>query len=69
MSKYVARPVPLKGGHYDYGWGVVIPETITVFEPEKRETDTGLFDEGGRKLFRIDDRGPLGFDLSRRGGK
>lgn len=49
---------------------------LTVFEREGGPEDSGLLDANGKRLYRVSDRQPLGFDLTarlmskkRKGGK
>lgn len=38
----------------------VVPD-LTVFEKDIKPVDTGLLDETGTKLYRVEDREPIGF--------
>lgn len=58
--RYVTRP---------HAWvsATSVPEqlpSVTVWEDEGRPVDTGLLDASGTKLWRVEDREPIGFCLS-----
>lgn len=59
--KYVAIARP-KGwaNNWDYGAAPSQP-TVTVFDREQQPQETGLLDANGTKLFRVEDREPIGF--------
>lgn len=65
MIKYVALPNPPRAWDSDHGSMAVRPSQI-VYEDELVPVDTGLLDAHGLRLYRVIERGKLGFEPSRR---
>ena len=57
--RYVTKAWQDEGGA---GWGS--RPTETVFEADCDPVNTGILDQHGTPLFRVDERGRLGFDLT-----
>lgn len=58
--KYVAIARP-KAWVNSYNETIGGQPTVTVFDREQQPQETGLLDANGTKLFRVEDREPIGF--------
>lgn len=68
MPRYFTRSAWVGDDPFNERPGYHFDETpireLTVFEPERGPSDSGLLDANGERLYRSDDRQPIGFDLS-----
>lgn len=64
MPRYVSRPI----AYDDDGWWMDEgnPRSLMVHEDEREPQPTGLLDQHGNELYRVEDRHPIGFDLTPR---
>lgn len=61
MPKYVAGPMMPMGDEDEYLVTWKSSGTATVYEAEAKPVDTGLLNAHGVKLYRVEERNPIGF--------
>jgi hypothetical protein len=61
MRRYFAAGSPQCRPRADWDDLEAVRLDIQVYEPERLPVDTGLLDANGVRLWRVDDRPPIGF--------
>lgn len=63
MARYVTQPWPRGVAFDEYFEAPTV--SIDVIEQDRPPVDSGLLDANGQKLFRVDERHPIGFVTDR----
>lgn len=70
MRRYVTKRPRMNiewAEDWEYAGNHTMETNVTVFEKDNHPIPTGLLDANGVELYAVDERDPIGFDLTTRG--